>query len=105
MLKAVVLLRLEVLIRTYPSYVSIGQSQDSLPIRAVDEEAIRLDDCGDVGTQRGVGPVGHGHQVGAQLSLPAALGVGDVHALPLVVVGAGAGSRDQRCGACFNTIT
>lgn len=86
MLKAAVLLRLEVLMRIYPSYISIGQSQDSFPIRSIDEEAIRLDDCGDVGTQRGVGTVGHGHQVGAQLPLPAALRVRDVHTLPLVVV-------------------
>lgn len=92
-----VLPRLEVLIGIYPRYISVGQSQDSFPIRPVDEEAIRLDDGGDVGSQRGVGAVGHGHQVGAQLALPPALGVRDVHALSLVVVGAGAGDRGSCC--------
>lgn len=77
----------------YPGYISIGQSQDSFPIRSIDEEAIWLDDCGDVGTQCGVRTVGHRHQVRAQLSLPATLGVRDINTLTLVMVWAGAGNR------------
>jgi len=79
--------------RSYPGYVGVGQSQDSLPVGSIDEEAIRLGDGGDVGAQRGVGAVGHGHQVGAQLPLPATLSVGNVDAPPLVAVRVGAGNQ------------
>lgn len=70
----------------YPGYVCVGQSQDSLPVRSIDEEAIRLGDGGNVGTQRGVGTVWDRHQVGAQLPLPAALRVRDIYTSALVTV-------------------
>lgn len=70
----------------YPGYISVGQSQDAFPVRSIDEEAIRLDDCGDVGAQCGVRTVWHRHQVSAQFSLPATLGVRDINTLTLVVV-------------------
>lgn len=74
----------------YPGYVCVGQSQDPLPVGSVDEEAIWLGDGRDVGPQRGIGTVWDRHQVGAQLALPAALRVWDVHASALVTVWAGA---------------
>lgn len=87
----------KVILCFYPGYISIGQSQDSFPIRPIDEEAVWLDDGGDVGAQGGVGAMGHRHQVSAQLSLPATLGVRDVNTLTLVMVRAGAGNRHECC--------
>lgn len=75
---------------THPGYISVGQSQDPLPVGSVDEEAIGLGDCSDVGAQRGVGSVWDRHQVGAQLPFPATLGVGNVDAPAEVTVRAGA---------------
>lgn len=71
---------------SYPGYISVGQSQDSLPVGSIDEEAIRLGDRSDVGAQRGVRAMRDRDQVGAQLPLPATLGVGNIHAPTLVTV-------------------
>lgn len=75
---------------SYPGYVGVGQSQDSLPVGSVDEEAIWLGDGSDVGAQRGVGAVGDGDQVRSQLPLPATLRVGNIHTPALITVRAGA---------------
>lgn len=78
----------------YPCYISVCKPQDPLPVGPIDEEAIRLSDCSDVGAQRGIGAVGDWHQVGAQLSFPATLGVGNVHTPAQVTVGTGAADRE-----------
>lgn len=82
--------------QTYPGYVCVGQSQDSLPVGPIDEEAIWLGDGGDVGTQRGVGAVWDRHQVSAQLPLPATLRVRDIYTSALVTVWAGAAQQSGR---------
>lgn len=82
--------------KTYPCYFSIGQSQDSFPVGAIDEEAVWLGDGCDIGPQGGTGPMGNGDHVSAQLSLPAALCVGDVHAAVQVFIWGG--PMTENCG-------
>lgn len=83
---------------SYSGYISVGQPQDSLPIRSIDEKAIWLGDRGYIGPQGGVGPMWDRHQVGSQLPLPATLGVWDVHTPTLVTVRAGAVNEQRRGG-------
>ena len=72
--------------RSYPSYISIGQPQDSLPVGPIDEEAIRLGDCSNVGPEGGVRAVRDRDEVSAQLPLPATLSVWHIYTPALVTV-------------------
>lgn len=72
--------------KTDPGNLGVGQPQDTLPVRAVDEEAIWLGDGGDVGPQCDIGAVGDWYYICAQLTFPAPLCVRHIHTSTQVLV-------------------